>query len=82
MKNEKWMNLKTDCSMDIYDLHPDNVVEWLDSGRSAELPAEAIIYLEQLEIVRSMYSHLKAKQLILNTYEIFTPDVPPTGSTM
>jgi hypothetical protein len=53
--------------MDIYDLHPDNVVEWLDSGRSAELPAEAIIYLEQLEIVRSMYSKYESQQLILNT---------------
>lgn len=61
--------------MDIYSLDPDQLVKWLDTGQNRELPAEVITYLEQLELVRSMYSKYESQQVILNTMMNIFPEI-------
>lgn len=56
--------------MDINDLRYDELQEWISSGKSKTLPKHLVEYLEQLEVVRSLYSKYESKAFIIRTLKL------------
>lgn len=62
----------------VYDkLHGINyqvVQEYIENGTSVAIPEKVKLYIEQLDLVRSMYQKYKSKQLIINTIMKLYPE--------
>ncbi|MFZ4705389.1 MAG: hypothetical protein ACOYMF_05215 [Bacteroidales bacterium] len=49
-----------------YRIDPDEIKEFIETGQAGNMPVEYVKYLEQMELVRSMYSKYKSRNFILN----------------
>lgn len=56
--------------MDINDLRYEELQEWIASGKSKTLPDYLVEYLEQLELVRTLYSKYESKAFIIRTLKL------------
>lgn len=52
------------------DIRYQELQEWINTGRSKTLPDELVIYLEQLETVRSMWAKYESKAFIIRTLKL------------
>ncbi|MCX6270501.1 MAG: hypothetical protein NTU44_04635 [Bacteroidetes bacterium] len=53
--------------MDLYDkdIRIEALQEWVDSGQSEELPVAMVKYIEQLELIRSLYQKYNTREYII-----------------
>ncbi len=61
--------------MDLLKPNIDALQEWIDTGKSDILSDKMVVYLEQLELIRSMYSKHQSQRFIIKTILKLYPDI-------